>query len=86
VAGNVRSVHVVPSGLVAHLLVLPAMAQKTVPFQAMLSHAREAGRVRVVQVMPSGLVAHEVVPDATAQKTDPFQATPRQLSLDGIGI
>ncbi len=56
-AGKVRFVHVVPSGLVMALVLPLATAQNTVPFHAMSIHPSDTGSVRCVHVVPSGEVA-----------------------------
>lgn len=73
--GNVRAVHVIPSGDVAALFVFCAIAQNTEPFQATRFHASADGRLRAVHVIPSDDVLADEELLATAQKIDPFVAT-----------
>ena len=50
--GNVRCVHVIPSGLVAAMALPVATAQKTVPFHAIEYQLAETGNVRCVHNGP----------------------------------
>lgn len=82
--GMVLKTHVIPSVEVAAVVEGPvAIAQKTVPFQAMARQAALNGRVLKTHVMPSVDVAASAELLATAQKTVPFQAIASQAELDG---
>ena len=64
--GNVRAVHVMPSGLVSAVAVPDIAMQKIDPFHITWFMVPPTGNVRAVHVMPSGLVKTVDVPDETA--------------------
>jgi len=83
--GNVRCVHVIPSGDVTHSPPA-ATAQKTNPFHFIESQYPVIGSVLAVHVIPSGDVAAPAVALDTAQNTEPFHVIPIHIPLEGSAL